>query len=54
MSITNLRNIITIIIINRAIFRVLKMKIKLMLVLTSHCKIQFLKDAQHASKRKKY
>ncbi len=54
LSITNLRNIITIIIINRAIFRVLKMKIKLMLLVTYHCKIQSRKGAQHASKKKKY
>jgi hypothetical protein len=54
LNITNLRNIITIIIINIAIFRVLKMKIKLMLLLTYHCKIQSRKGAQHASKKKKY
>lgn len=54
LSITNLRNIITIIIINIAIFKVLKMKIKRMLLQTNHYKIQSQKDAQHANKRKKY
>ena len=54
LSITNRRSTIIITIIIIAIFRVLKMKIKLMLLLTNHCKIQSQKDAQHASKRKKY
>ena len=51
LSIMNLRSIITITI---AILRFLRMRIKVILVQTNHCKIKSLKDAQHASKRKKY
>ena len=51
MSIMNLRSIITITI---AILRLLRMRIKVILVQTNHYKIKSLKDAQHASKRKKY
>jgi len=51
LSIMNLRSIITITI---AILRLLRMRIKVILVQTNHYKIKSLKDAQHASKRKKY